>query len=207
MAQSNQAAEKTKVQKKLCFVTIGATASFDALISAVLTPEFFDALREANYTHLLVQYGKEGQLIFNKYMSQRAEQLSARNNIVVQGFGFNKNGLAQEMRSAKGNKGETEGVVISHAGSGSILDALRIAVPLIVVPNPSLLNNHQIELAEELASMGYVVHGKLANLRAAITESEELRRRQKVWPPVNSGEDPSGRGIAGVMDDEMGFVD
>ncbi|KZF24232.1 glycosyltransferase family 1 protein [Xylona heveae TC161] len=95
-------------------------------------------------------------------MSQWAEQLSARNNIEIQGFGFNKNGLAQEMHSAKGNNGNAEGVVISHAGSGSILDGLRIAVPLIVVPNPSLLNNHQIALAEELASMGYVVHGKLA---------------------------------------------
>lgn len=46
-------------------------------------------------------------------------------------------------------------------GSGSILDALRISVPLIVVPNPSLLDNHQVELAEELAKQGYVVHGHL----------------------------------------------
>lgn len=46
-------------------------------------------------------------------------------------------------------------------GSGSILAALRIAVPLIVVPNPSLLDNHQVELAEELAAQGYVVHGHL----------------------------------------------
>jgi len=38
-------------------------------------------------------------------------------------------------------------------------------------------------------------------------ESENLRQRQKEWPPVNSGEDPSRRGLAGVMDDEMGFVD
>ncbi len=49
----------------------------------------------------------------------------------------------------------------SRTGSGSILDALRIAVPLIVVPNPSLLDNHQEELAEELARQGYVVHGHL----------------------------------------------
>lgn len=46
-------------------------------------------------------------------------------------------------------------------GSGSILDALRIAVPIIVVPNPDLLDNHQVELAEELARQGYVVHGRL----------------------------------------------
>ena len=46
-------------------------------------------------------------------------------------------------------------------GSGSILDALRIGVPLIVVPNPDLLDNHQVELAEELATQGYVIHGRL----------------------------------------------
>jgi hypothetical protein len=46
-------------------------------------------------------------------------------------------------------------------GSGSILAALRMAVPLIVIPNPELLDNHQVELAEALAEQGYVVHGSL----------------------------------------------
>lgn len=46
-------------------------------------------------------------------------------------------------------------------GSGSILDALRIRVPLIVVPNTSLLHNHQVELAEELSKQGYLVRGQL----------------------------------------------
>lgn len=46
-------------------------------------------------------------------------------------------------------------------GSGTILDALRISVPLVVVPNAELLDNHQVELAEALAEMEYVVHGKL----------------------------------------------
>jgi beta-1,4-N-acetylglucosaminyltransferase len=48
-----------------------------------------------------------------------------------------------------------------RSGSGSILDALRIGAPLIVVPNTDLLHNHQVELAEELANQGYVVHGDL----------------------------------------------
>ena len=46
-------------------------------------------------------------------------------------------------------------------GTGSILDALRISVPLIVVPNSTLLDNHQVELAEQLARQGYVIHGSL----------------------------------------------
>jgi beta-1,4-N-acetylglucosaminyltransferase len=30
-----------------------------------------------------------------------------------------------------------------------------------VVPNPTLLENHQVELAEELERQGFVVHGRL----------------------------------------------
>ena len=40
-------------------------------------------------------------------------------------------------------------------GAGTILDGMRLSVPLIVVPNDSLLDNHQDELAEELESQGY----------------------------------------------------
>ena len=56
---------------------------------------------------------------------------------------------------------EADSYLCLVAGSGSILDALRLAVPLIVVPNTALLDNHQEELAEELAAQGYVVYGKL----------------------------------------------
>lgn len=53
----------------------------------------------------------------------------------------------------------------------------------------------------------YLTDAKPSDLPAAIRESEALRKRQKDWPPANSGDDPSRRGLAGVMDDEMGFVD
>jgi beta-1,4-N-acetylglucosaminyltransferase len=117
---------------------------------------------------------------------------------------------------------------LDFSGSGSILDGLRIGVPLIVVPNPELLDNHQVELAEELAGHGYVVHGNLtyvlprslerdliqipplkssSNLPVALKEAEGLRSRMHAWPPINSGEEKYRRGLTGVMDDQMGFVD
>ena len=42
-------------------------------------------------------------------------------------------------------------------GSGSILEAMRLGIPLVVVPNPSLKDNHQKELAKELQKQGYVI--------------------------------------------------
>lgn len=37
-----------------------------------------------------------------------------------------------------------------YLGTGSILDALRLKKPLIVVVNPTLLNNHQLDIATAL---------------------------------------------------------
>ena len=44
----------------------------------------------------------------------------------------------------------------SSTGAGTILDVMRLGVPLIVVPNHTLLDNHQDELAAELERQGYV---------------------------------------------------
>ncbi|KAI9806763.1 MAG: hypothetical protein M1825_006220 [Sarcosagium campestre] len=214
-------------RSKVCFVTIGATASFNELVSAVLDPSFLLALHNAEYTDLLVQHGHEGVEIYSDFLALHGSTL---HDVQVTGFDFDKGGLTRQMCLARGavEVDSKEGLVISHAGeiysllsivpdesskskgkkgSGSILAALRIGAPLVVVPNPSLLDNHQVQLAKALAGQGYVVHGRLDDLPRALLESERLRKTHKEWPPVNSGEDPSGRGLAGVMDDEMGFLD
>ena len=93
-----------------------------------------------------------------------------------------------------------EGVVISHAGSGSILEGLRLNVPMIVVPNPDLLDNHQEELADELVRQGYVVDARLVSrdgkagtgsaaeaLVDALKKAEEMKDSRQRWPHVNSG--------------------
>ena len=46
-----------------------------------------------------------------------------------------------------------------------------------------------------------------SDLPAAVSASEELRSRMHGWPPINSGEEKHKRGLAGVMEDELGFVD
>ena len=46
-----------------------------------------------------------------------------------------------------------------------------------------------------------------SDLPAAIRESEVSRKQPQPWPSSDRGDDFSGRGLAGVMDEEMGFVD
>ncbi|KAI6814501.1 hypothetical protein KC315_g13396 [Hortaea werneckii] len=214
MATSSSSSSKT------CFVTIGATASFAALIRSALSPDTLSALGKLGYTDLVVQYGQDGQELFDSAM-QQVKTAGSSSNVNVTGFDLDQAGLGKYMRQAKGGgaRGGQEGVVVSHAaafspsiplsllGSGTILDALRIAVPIIVVPNPDLLDNHQVELAEALAEQDYVVHGKLEQLPKALQDAEQLRQRQKAWPPVNAGVQREAKGLKGILDEEMGFLD
>ena len=104
---------------KVCFVTIGATASFDKLLEAVLEKPFLEALHEAGYTNLIVQYGKEGgKAIYDGLTATERDSIMRKMGIDIAGFDFNTKGLGQEMRIAKGDPqtGGEEGVVISHAG-------------------------------------------------------------------------------------------
>lgn len=146
---------------KRCFVTIGATAPFNSLVKTVLEPPFLQALHNAGYGDLRIQYGDEGQQVFDQKIGNRKASIKEKLGISVSGFGFDKNGLNGELKAVKGASEADDGAVISHAGSGSILDAMRLGLPLIVVPNTDLLHNHQTELAEILAEQGYVVSSKI----------------------------------------------
>ena len=110
--------------RKVCFVTIGATASFDRLLTAVLDSAFLKALQGQKYTDLVLQYGKEqGKVIFDQFVSTHRESVHQHLGIVVSGFDYKADGLNKDMRNAKGDpkKGSEEGLVVSHAGMAWIL--------------------------------------------------------------------------------------
>ncbi|KAJ9669866.1 hypothetical protein PVL29_026438 [Vitis rotundifolia] len=119
--------------ERTVFVTVGTTC-FDALVKAVDTQEFKKELSARGYTHLLIQMGR-GSYIPKKSTGEDE-------SLVVDYFTFSSS-IADNLRSAS--------LVISHAGSGSIFETLRLRKPLIVVVNEDLMDNHQSELAEELA--------------------------------------------------------
>lgn len=101
---------------RTCFVTIGATARFDSLIKAALSPPFLQSLYASGYTALVLQYGAEGAQIYNDFIAANRAGSEGRYGLDISGFDFNKRGLGAEMQAAKGRAGTAEGVVISHAG-------------------------------------------------------------------------------------------
>ncbi|OJJ82905.1 N-acetylglucosaminyldiphosphodolichol N-acetylglucosaminyltransferase catalytic subunit ALG13 [Aspergillus glaucus CBS 516.65] len=191
---------------KLCFVTVGATASFELLLQYVFNKTFLSALKQHGYTHLLVQYGKDGQAICENFTKNNPEGSEARHGIEIAGFDFNQAGLGEEMRLAQANAefDQEGGMIISHAGS--ILEAMRLGVPLVVVPNPSLKDNHQKELANELQKQGYVIASNVKEVFEAVSEAEALRSHMLRWPPVRRRNQRQPT-LEQVMSDELGFVD
>ena len=224
---------------KFLFLTIGATAPFPALLHSALHPRFLAALREHGYTDFLLQYGEGGEKILATAISVNDEGKRVVNDVRVAGYDFNHEGLDEAFRAVQGPRdktvltGETiedienrpkekpkhvEGAVITHAGSGTIMEALRMDLSVIVVPNPELMDNHQEELAEELSRQGYVVSCHLISedgkagaevgseaLQEALEEVERFTVRKKQWPPVNSGEqsDEAQLTLTDVLDEEV----
>ncbi|KAJ8760390.1 hypothetical protein K2173_015057 [Erythroxylum novogranatense] len=142
-----------KKDRRTVFVTVGTTL-FDALVRAVDTWEVKKELFRKGYTHLLIQIGR-GSYIPTKSGTEDG-------SVSVEYFTFSSS-IADHLRSAS--------LVISHAGSGSIFETLRLGKPLIVVVNEDLMDNHQSELAEELAERRYLycarpqtLHQTIANL-------------------------------------------
>ncbi|EPX74753.1 N-acetylglucosaminyldiphosphodolichol N- acetylglucosaminyltransferase Alg13 [Schizosaccharomyces octosporus yFS286] len=127
------------------FVTVGSTR-FDELVSSVLNADTQYQLVQHGITQLIVQYGN-GREAFGT-----PEPV---NGISISGFDY-----APEI----GSYIDSSSVVISHAGAGSILQCLRAKKPLIVVPNESLMDNHQLELGNKLASLNYLVTCSYRNL-------------------------------------------
>lgn len=88
---------------KIAFVTVGATAPFNALISACLSSTVIAALGTQGYTDLRIQYGA-GRSVFEKWL---AATVGSRHSLSVSGFDF-ADSLRDEIAAAD--------LVISHAG-------------------------------------------------------------------------------------------
>eukprot|EP01134_Creolimax_fragrantissima_P000407 CFRG0407T1 len=89
-------------------------------------------------------------------------------------------------------------LVISHAGSGTVLESLSARRKLVVIVNEDLMDNHQVELAEQLGSMGHLAYGTCKSLQKVLEDDKTWGQLQD-YPPA----DPTL--FADYVDRHMGF--
>jgi len=126
--------------KRNVFVTVGTTR-FEKLVSAATSKLALDWMASQGYTSLTVQYGtgQEPEI-------ERGEENNPPMSIRMYSF---QPSLDEDMRKAD--------LILSHAGAGTVMEALRLQKKLVVVINTLLMDNHQTELAGAMAERGHLL--------------------------------------------------
>ncbi|RKP37356.1 N-acetylglucosaminyldiphosphodolichol N-acetylglucosaminyltransferase Alg13 [Dimargaris cristalligena] len=158
------------------FVTVGSTG-FDELIAQVLSPAFLHECVRLGYSELVVQYGAS-RAAFDAFQGSQG--------ITVTGYAY-KREVTSDMEAAS--------LVISHAGSGTILECLTLGRPLIAVVNEDLMDNHQDELATALADDHVLIKATCSNLQSTLRD-----QRYNFLVPLEA---PDQTALAGILHEEL----
>ncbi|TQS35010.1 hypothetical protein Golomagni_04584 [Golovinomyces magnicellulatus] len=183
---------------KECLVTSGATAAFPDLIKSALSDASLQAFADHGFTHITYQCG-ESLSVYEKWKPANSYGL------VLRAFDFNTKGLSVEMRKCQASSVSKRGLVICHAGAGTVLEALRYGVPIVVVPNNSLLECHQEELADELERQGYATKSGVRDLPEAIRKA--YMKEIKAWTGKNASLAPIINDVIGYEEDIKAHLD
>jgi UDP-N-acetylglucosamine transferase subunit ALG13 len=155
--RATKAKNKGKTDDRLGYilVTVGST-KFDDLIQAVDSVQFAEAASKQGFSGIHVQKGR-GDYV------PRVLPAMKRADFDIKIFEFTNTWDAEVVGAS---------LVIGHAGAGTILDSLEKGKAIIVVPNTKLMNNHQVDIAQELANRGYVTIASPSALTATLSELE-----------------------------------
>ena len=154
----------SKKEGKTVFVTVGST-KFECLINRVLQSDILSVLKRHHFTKLILQVGNgvhDDEALFaftqpNSSFKTGAEEIVKREKSGLEVVAYRyKRSIRDDMLSAD--------LVISHAGSGSVMESLEAGKKLIVVVNETLMDNHQLELAEKMYEEGFLLYTTCAGL-------------------------------------------
>lgn len=177
--------------------TTGATVTFEPLLQRVVTDAFL-AFLARHFDEVVIQYGNEtglkaffNSLIQSTRVVEDYEIVNDTNDKAVTrfekgGHAITVFGFATDIHAHI----EHADVVVSHAGTGSILDALKANKPLVAVVNELLMDNHQAEVADELQRTNKLIKvtsGELPSgaLEKAIEEIVEGRVFDELDAPAD----------------------
>ncbi|RYY81991.1 hypothetical protein EON63_14285 [archaeon] len=125
---------RSRGKMKQVLVTVGTT-EFDELIKAIDNEAFLVEMLKVGCEKLLIQYGR------GVYLPSQLPQLAPKYNITLTMFQFDPS-LPTIISESN--------LMIGHCGAGTILDAVTTHTKMVVVVNPTLQGNHQLELAHVL---------------------------------------------------------
>ena len=148
---------------KSILVTVGTTG-FDELIGATTSLQFIEAAKELGYDQMFIQHGhlkfSSDSLIQHGHLKLSSDSLIQRGHlqlssdlIKIESFDYCSNLLNYISKCD---------LVISHAGTGTVLECIQNKKKTIIVANSNLMDNHQLEFAERMAHSKHVI---LSNLK------------------------------------------
>ncbi|WVW82717.1 hypothetical protein I302_104728 [Kwoniella bestiolae CBS 10118] len=176
-------------------VTVGSTL-FPTLTNTFLSPPILALLEHNRIKRLIVQYGR-ADLPLDKGLHIHLDG-QGRGQVDVGGMRVEVLRFTDDFEGLIGRADW----VVSHAGSGSILTTLRRdpPKPLLVVPNESLMDNHQSELADEMGERGYLMVSKVGELEHTLPKFLSVDKSTiKAFPQMDTDR------FRNVLDEMMGF--
>lgn len=193
-------------------VTTGATVTFKSLLEHVTSAKFLEVI--ANYTDvLIIQFGPKSESL--EYIKTRTKSLPDNfSQVPVSSVENDKSNSKElvfvssklEIRFIPFHPQLPELVkqcklVISHAGTGSIVDVLRCGIPLIIVTNSLLMNNHQLEASNEFS----VRHNYCLSCQDKELSQGKLEQliTDEKWQTLDPLPPPNGAIIGQVLFDEI----
>ncbi|KAG8788028.1 N-acetylglucosaminyldiphosphodolichol N-acetylglucosaminyltransferase catalytic subunit alg13 [Serendipita sp. 397] len=172
---------------KTVFVTVGST-KFDALVDALVCEDVVETLRDCGFVRMIIQSGNSEVKTIHGASINEGVTTALVHGIQVVVWKFKKS-LQDEYEKAD--------LVIGHAGSGTIIEVLRLGKRMIAVPNETLLHNHQAELAEALESLNYLITCSTKDLAESVKAA--MSRSFERFPEYD------GAKFSSILDEEMGF--
>ena len=124
------------------FVTVGTT-EFQNLTKTIITERIFGTMKKFGCEVLTMQIGSD-----KNFDISNAKTLAEKYGIEIKVYRL-KSSIFDDILEAD--------LIISHAGAGSCIEALKARKTLVVVVNDKLMHNHQDELAEQMHKEGYVL--------------------------------------------------
>ncbi|KAL9537472.1 hypothetical protein MBANPS3_011745 [Mucor bainieri] len=165
------------------FITVGSLG-FDDLIHQTTSSDFLNSLPEAGIKKVVYQFGSSEHIFASNLQSYNGKVLD------LHGYKY-KASTTEDMEQAD--------IIISHAGAGTVLQALRLKnKKLIMVVNQALMDNHQYELAQAMHSSKYAIFSDMSELTDTL---KSINHIQLTPFPAAKPEI-----FASVVDEQMGFA-